>query len=273
MEDDELEQLAKSTIADIKKLNEGAVSEGQATDERFAHALADPDVQEELARQRHFARQIVDELDRRRKARKQIEFVRAAEPPRTEESVGSPGSAAPAVLPEGSASEPETPGPWPTIDAGSGDARSYDDGRRFGWKKVVVAGIVAAIAAAVGLTFIFSGSSKNDPTKAPSPGAGAAPVTITDNQDKFIGGDPCSNGILHLQWDISGGHRGEVVVIKESGPGLPPRRTFKLDADGSFDVDVHTGGNGVYATQIVSIGGQPPPAANSTNSATVKGCT
>jgi hypothetical protein len=50
------------------------------------------------------------------------------------------------------------------------------------------------------------------------------------------------------------------------------REQARRGAVASPGPDVHTGGNGLYTTRIVSIGGQAPPTANDTNSASVTGC-
>jgi hypothetical protein len=164
---------------------------------------------------------------------------------------------------------------------------------RFPGSKVGVLGGVGVVVAGGTLGFILLNQSNNTATPASSltasatappsaQSAGAAqnpsqrplttvPIRIADNQDRFLA-DPCGRGPLRLRWTIRGAASGAPVVVRMSGPRLPAQITFTIGADGSFGQDFHVGGNGIYTTTVVSIGGQSAPSANSENHATVSGC-
>ena len=66
-----------------------------------------------------------------------------------------------------------------------------------------------------------------------------------------------------------GAPAGSAVVVTMTGPGLPPSDMFTIGTDGSFGKDYAVpAGAGVWTTKVVTIGGSPAPAANSSNRST-----
>jgi hypothetical protein len=96
-------------------------------------------------------------------------------------------------------------------------------------------------------------------------------MTITDNKLVDNVGSPCTEPTtLHVSWVVSGAPAGASAVVSMTGPGLPPRATFAIGANGAFGKDYTVpAGAAVWTTTVVSIAGIPAPRSNATNRATV----
>jgi hypothetical protein len=119
-------------------------------------------------------------------------------------------------------------------------------------------------------------------TPAPSPGSSLPPPTSTPTPSptpstslqQLIGGNSigfsdfreCTGSKIGLHIFFIGYPAGTEVVIKLSGPGLPPSLTLTITLLPGTNVSQHyayywpTHGSGKWADQVVSIDGKPPPS-------------
>jgi hypothetical protein len=82
------------------------------------------------------------------------------------------------------------------------------------------------------------------------------------------GHPPClAATTLKLKWVIDNAPAGATVVVKLTGPGLPPQITFQLRPDGSYEQDYTVQGSGKWTSDVVTINGAPAPTLHSQNSA------
>ena len=103
-------------------------------------------------------------------------------------------------------------------------------------------------------------------TSSTAPG-GTAPV-IFDNTIDF-NPTPCTpgGGTLEVSWEIHGAQPRDNLVVAMTGPGVPARAELTIQSDGSASAKYPISGSGTWTTTVVSIGGEPAPDKNTSNSA------
>ena len=89
------------------------------------------------------------------------------------------------------------------------------------------------------------------------------------NNVAAVEGMPCiSGGTLRLEWVIHGARPGAKLVVAMTGPRLPTREVFTLDATGAASASYPISGSGAWTTKVVSIDGQTPTGSSIENQTT-----